>query len=229
MSGLRRTLRAGRTLLAGRTFLAGRTVLAGLALVLAVLAVGAALLANDLRAWRDAFARDDAVFALSPAAPGWQATTVFPFGAAASLLGVAGARQARLAIQGFRSLDGVEGTLDTGSVTQSQRAAVEQALAAVTAGPDRRRASQASDLLGILAFGDIAQGGTVDQGQAEACVSAFENAVRLDPTNASAKLNLELVLRLFSAQGVRVGPGTGAGIDPTGKRGAGGGTPGSGY
>lgn len=206
-----------------------RALLPALVVVLAVLAAGAALLAGDLRSWRAAFARDDAIFALSPAAPGWQASAAFPFGAAASLLAVAGDRQARLAIQGFRSLDGVEGTLDTSSVTQSQRAAVELALATVAAGPDRRRASQASDLLGILAFGDIAQGGSVDQGQAEASVSAFENAVRLDPTNAAAKLNLELVLRLFSAQGVRVGPGTGAGTDSTGKHGAGGGTPGSGY
>ena len=206
-----------------------RALLPGLALLLAVLTVGAALLAGDVRGWRDTFARDDAVFSLSPAAPGWRASTAFPFGAAASLLAVAGDRQARLAIQGFRSLDGVGGTLDSSSVTQSQRAAIELALATVAAGPDRQRASQASDLLGILAFGDIAQGGTVDQGQAEASVSAFENAVRLDPSNSSAKLNLELVLRLFSSQGVRVGPGTGSGTDSTGKHGAGGGTPGSGY
>ena len=223
MSGLRRAL------LAGRALLPRRALLPGLALLLVVLGVAAALLAGDVRGWRDTFARDDAVFALSPAEPGWRASTAFPFGAAARLLAVGGDRQARLAIQGFRSLDGVEGTLDSSSVTQSQRAAVEQALATVAAGPDRRRASQASDLLGILAFGDIAQGGTVDQGQAQASVSAFENAVRLDLSNTAAKFNLELVLRLFAAEGVRVGPGTGAGADSTGKHGAGGGTPGSGY
>lgn len=207
----------------------GRAILPGLALLLTVLAVGAALLAGDVRSWRDTFARDDASFGLAPAAPRWQAAVKFPSSAAASLLAVGGDRQARLAIQGFRSLDGIQGTLDNSSITQSQRSAVESALAAVAAGPDRRRASQASDLLGILAFGDIAQGGTVDQGQAQASVSAFENAVRLDLSNTAAKFNLELVLRLFAAQGVRVGPGTGAGADSTGKHGAGGGTPGSGY
>ena len=206
-----------------------RAILPGLTLLLVMLAVGAALLAGDVRSWRDTFARDDAVFSLAPAAPSWQAATSFPFGAAASLLAVGGDRQARLAIQGFRSLDGIQGSLDSGSITNSQRSAVEQALTTVAAGPDRRRAAQASDLFGILAFGDIAQGGTVDQGQAEASVSAFVNAVRLDPSNSAAKFNLELVLRLFAAEGVRVGPGTGAGADSTGKHGAGGGTPGSGY
>ena len=206
-----------------------RAILPGLALLLAVLAIGAALLAGDVRSWRDTFARDDAVATLAPAAPRWQAALDFPFGAAAGLLASGGDRQARLAIQGFLSLDATRGTLDSSSVTQPQRSAVEAALAAVAAGPDRRRASQASDLLGILVFGDIAQGGTVDQAQAQASVSAFENAVRLDPSNTAAKFNLELVLRLFAAEGVRFGPGTGASTGATGKHGAGGGTPGSGY
>ena len=206
-----------------------RALLAALALLLAVLAVAAALLAGDVRSWRDTFAADDAAFSLAPSTPRWQVAAAFPFGAAASLLGVAADRQARLAIQGFRSLDGIAGSLDSGSDRNSQRSAVELALATVAAGPDRRHAAQASDLLGILAFGDIAQGGTIDQGQAEASVSAFVNAVRLDPTNAAAKFTLELVLRLFAAEGVRVGPGTGAGADSTGKHGAGGGSPGSGY
>ena len=199
-----------------------RTILPGLALLLIVLASGAALLAGDVRSWRDTFGRDDAVSGLALGAPRWQPAVDFPFAAAASLLGVGGDRQARLAIQGFRSLD-------TGSATPSYRAAVESALAVVAAGPDRLRASQASDLLGILAFGDIAQGGTVDQGQAEASASAFENAIRLDPSNTTAKFNLELVLRLFAAQGERIGPGTGADAHSTGKHGAGGGSPGSGY
>ena len=206
-----------------------RALLPGLALLLIVLTAGAALLAGDVRSWHETFARDDAVFALAPAAPRWQAAGEFPFGAAASLLAVGRDRQARLAIQGFRSLGGSKGTLDNSADTQSQRSAVESALAAVAAGADRRRASQASDLFGILAFGDIAQGGTIDQGQAAASVAAFENAVRLDPANTAAKFNLELVLRLFAASGVRLGPGTGAGADSTGKHGAGGGTPGSGY
>ena len=158
-----------------------RALLPGLALILVVLTAGAALLAGDVRDWRDTFAHDDAVSVLAPAAPRWQAAVAFPFGAAATLLAVAGDRQARLAIQGFRTVDGSRGTLDSSPVTQPQRSAAESALAAVAAGPDRRRASQASDLLGILSFGDIAQGGTVDQGQAHASVSAFENAVRLDP------------------------------------------------
>ena len=66
-------------------------------------------------------------------------------------------------------------------------------------------ASQASDLLGVLAFGDYAAGGGRDADQAGRAASAFGAAVRLDPGNDAAKVNLELVLRLFAAHGVRPG------------------------
>ena len=53
--------------------------------------------------------------------------------------------------------------------------------------------------------------------------------MRADPENAVAKYDLELALRALLAQGVRVGAGQQTGAGSTGRRGAGGGVPGSGY
>src|SRR6266542_4341351 len=103
---------------------------------------------------------------------------------------------------------------------------------------NRAHASQAETLLGILTFGDLAPAGADQllQGpapptpdQAEAAIGDFQRASRDDPENTPAKFNLELLLRILTAQGVRIGGNNQAGIGATGKRGAGGGGPGSGY
>ena len=70
-------------------------------------------------------------------------------------------------------------------------------------------------------------GATADQ--AGRAASAFAAAVRLDPENEAAKFNLELVLRLFQAHGVRPGSSPTAGGQGPGRRGAGAGLPGKGY
>ena len=57
----------------------------------------------------------------------------------------------------------------------------------------------------------------------------LQNAVRDDPENTTAKFDLELLLRVLTAQGVRVGSNNQAGAGSTGRHGAGGGIPGSGY
>jgi hypothetical protein len=53
--------------------------------------------------------------------------------------------------------------------------------------------------------------------------------VRLDPTNAAAQYNLELLLRMLLAHGQRVGPNSAPGPRATGRKGAGAGQPGTGY
>ena len=60
-------------------------------------------------------------------------------------------------------------------------------------------------------------------------IADFTNAVRADPTNAAAKYDLELLLRLTAAHGARPGAGTGGSFGKGGRRGAGGGVPGGGY
>jgi hypothetical protein len=197
---------------------------------LLLLATFAALLAHDARAWQEAFHDGDARYASAPAAARWSPSTVLPLGLSESLLATGDDVAARRAIRLFRVADRARGGLDTALQRQGTRARAELALADVVREADEpATASQASDLLGVLAFGDFAAGGGRDADQAARAVSAFVDAVRLDPTNESAKVNLELVLRLFRAHGVRPGVAPSEGGPGTGRRGAGAGLPGRGY
>ena len=112
---------------------------------------------------------------------------------------------------------------DNGESRARARSAAEAALTAVAADAPPAAASQANDLLGVLeALGPRA---TAD----ELAVASFRAAVRADPSNLDAKLNLELALRRLRATSVRRGPGNGSGPRSSGQRGAGAGTPGRGY
>jgi hypothetical protein len=202
----------------------------GIAALLAGAAAVVALLSTDLGAWTDAVRTGDARYRAAPAAARWSASTTLPFGAAHGLLAIGDDLDARRAIRLFRLGYGVPVRLDTAVQVQGTRALAELALADVARGRgDPRRASQASDLLGVLAFGDFAAGGARDPDQAERAVSAFATAVRLDPGNEAAKVNLELALRAFRARGVRPGASPSTGGHGTGRHGAGTGIPGSGY
>jgi hypothetical protein len=198
------------------------------AVVLLLLGILAAILAADVRSWHATLETGDALYRVSPQAPTWRTRSRFPFSTAETLLGVGDDVKARRAIQLFRQAEPLRPRLDTALQVQAARARAEDALAAVARGRDRARASQASALLGILAFGDLPTGAT-GASEAESAVAPFQNAVRLDAGNEAAKFDLEVVLRLLAPKGTRVNPGTGSGTGPTGRRGAGGGTPGRGY
>ena len=196
---------------------------------LGVLAALGVLLAHDVREWGSSVGSGDARYAASPAAARWSPATVLPSGVSEDLLDVREDVDARRAIQLFRLADRARGGLDTALQRQGTRARAELALADVGRAAAPPVASQASDLLGVLAFGDFAAGGGRDPDQAGRAVSAFAEAVRLDPTNEAAKANLELVLRLFQARGVRPGASPTVGGHGPGRRGAGAGLPGRGY
>ncbi|MGZ4394743.1 MAG: hypothetical protein ACXVZ2_05205 [Gaiellaceae bacterium] len=200
-----------------------------LAVLLVVLAVVAALLAADVRAWPAALHSGDARYAASPAAARWHPSTVLPSGLTGGLLGTGDDVAARRAIRLFRLAHGAHGSLDQELQTQGLRAQAELALSDLARSSDPRVAAQASDLLGVLAFGDLASGGGANPDQADRAVSAFVNAVRLYPADEAAKVNLELVLRLFRASGIRLGATAGAGTHGQGRHGAGTGIPGGGY
>jgi hypothetical protein len=203
-----------------------RLLRVGGGLFLVLLIALAVLLALDIGTWHDSLRSGDARYRVSPAAARWQASSVVPLGAARRTLEVGDDLAVRRAIRLFRLTYGVKGRLDTALQRQGVRALAELALADVARGRDQRRAAQASDLLGVLAFGDFAGGGR-DASQAERAVSAFVNAVRLDPSDEAAKFNLELALRLFEARGIRVGANPGG--KGAGRQGGGTGTPGTGY
>jgi len=192
-------------------------------------AVVLALLAADVRAQGDALDSGDARYATTPARATWRGSSVLPAGAARRLLATDDDVAAREALRRFRATAFRRGRLDNATDVAADRADAEVALGAVARSADADKASQALTLLGVLAFGDFARSGRNSAGLAEAAVSYFDAAVRLDPTNEAAKYDLELALKSLAARGVRVEPGSGAGVGPTGRRGGGGGVPGHGY
>ena len=134
------------------------------------------------------------------------------------MLGVGDDVTFRRALQLYRAAASTPNRLDTAIERQSLRAQAARALAKASHGA---HASQAETLLGVLAY-DGTNG-------ADAAIANFTNAVRADPSNEEAKLDLELMLRLTTAQGSRSGAGPGGAFGRGGRRGAGGGVAGSGY
>lgn len=195
-------------------------------LALAAIAVLAALLAADVRRWHSALAQGDAVYAVAPGNAAWVPSTTL--GAVAeALLGTRGDVVFRRALQQYELAASTPTRLDTALELQTLRSQADTALAAAAGSADRAWGSQASTLLGILAFDESAAG--AGSNEADAAVSDFTNAVRDDPANVSAKFDLELMLRLMAAHGSRPGAGQAHRFGRGGRRGAGGGTPGSGY
>jgi hypothetical protein len=187
------------------------------AIVLAAIAVLGVLLVRDVHSSRNAIDQGDAVFAVAPARATWHTPTTLG-GAARALLGTSDDVQYRRALQLYVEAARTPDRLDTAVERQSLRAQAARALVKASHG---RHASQAQTLLGILAYGDTTG--------ADAAISSFSNAVRADPSNAAAKFDLELLLRLSAARGSRSGAGPGGSFGPGGRRGAGGGVPGNGY
>ena len=200
-----------------------RVVAAALLVAAAVLV---ALLAADVRAWPAALQSGDAVDTATPGRATWTPSTRLG-GLAGTLLGTRDEVAYRRALQLYTVTHGLHQRLDNALEVQTARAQAQDALAAASRDPDPLRASQARTLLGILAFGASSSGGS--SSQVDAAVSDFTDAIRADPENDFAKFDLELLLRLTAAHGVRPGPGQGNGVGPTGRHGAGGGVPGSGY
>jgi hypothetical protein len=160
-----------------------------------------------------------------------------PFALAERLLGVRDDVAVRQALVLFRQTARKPIARDNAFQGGAALARAESALADIARGPNHARASQAETLLGILVFTAAAPNAnpfsTEKTGpspdQVSEAVLDFQNAVRDDPTNTTAKYNLELVIRSLAAKGVRVGAAQQSGKGSTGRRGASGGVPGQGY
>jgi hypothetical protein len=186
-------------------------------------AVGSVAIAHDARAWRDTLQRGDAAYARVPARAQWAADTWLPGDPVGREVGASHDVELRRAVQLYVAAVEARRGFDAGETRARARSAAESALAGVAAEASPAAASQANDLLGVLQA--LAPRGTGD----ELAVASFRTAVRADPSNLDAKINLELALRRLRATQVRHGPGTGSGARGTGRRGAGSGTPGRGY
>ena len=196
------------------------------AAVLAAAALCAVLLADDVRLTRDALQSGDVVYAATPSRATWSADTTFG-GAAASLVGDREDIKVREALQQYVNASKLQLRLDNAVDVEGARGRAQDILEQAARTDDPKRASQALTLLGILAYRSAASGTT--QSQVDAAIADFTDATRADPSNIDAAFDLELLLRLTTAHGSRVQTGQGGGFGRLGRRGAGGGQPGSGY
>lgn len=201
----------------------------GLAAFCFALAAALALLATDLWRVSDRVAAADLRAAAGSAdADAWEVEGRVPFSSAERILAVRDDVALRRALQLYLATR--EGGLRAGFGGEQARARgeAEAALSRVESSEsDRRRASRAANLLGILAYQDTAPSEFRPAGPAENAVAAFQNAVRLDPQNDRAKTNLERLLRRLRVVGEREGEGSGlAGFGQTGANVS---PPGSGY
>lgn len=195
-----------------------RLALAALCLVVAGLAL---VLARDVwhreKALRDGDARARVVKVDRHA---WEAATLFPGDPAASLLGIGDDVAFRVLYIRAAELAAREPSGER----DPQRTQAESALGRVVGTDiDLVRASQAANVLGVLLFTDPDD---PENSPAQRALGALQDAVLLDPGNAVAKGNLELILRQLtteSPQG-RSSPGGGdaggqggAGLAPAGR------------
>jgi len=199
---------------------------AAVAALLAAAAVCFLLLAHDVRATRSGLRAGDRAYAAAPSGASWTSGTVLG-GAARSLLSAGDDIAFRRALKQYVEASKLHLRLDNAVDVVGARGRAQDVLARAARSGDPRRASQASTLLGILVFRSAAAGS--GQSQVDAAIADFTDAVRLDPGNADAAFDLELLLRATGARGSRPQTGQGGGFGRTGRRGAGGGQPGSGY
>lgn len=200
-----------------------------LALGLVAVAVLAALLALDVDRWRSGIDRGDARYAAAPQTARWGATPILPGDPAASLLEVERDLSVRDALRRHAVALATPRGFDNGQKQSEARARAEVALSDVTAEGTPAQASQAGNLLGALVVDAVDPTGGGPGANDERARAAFDGAIRADPSNDEAKHNLELLLRRQRVVGSRQGPSSGSGARGATRRGAGAGTPGSGY
>ncbi len=188
-----------------------------------------ALLASDVLAWKQTMAAADRAYAAGAASPRWQIDASFPFAAARSLVGVGDDVADRRALLAYRSR-GSGPSFDNGVGRREAEAEAQIALSRVEQlDRNRARASQAANLLGILALGGPSPIAPDEPAPTDRALAEFQNAIRLDPSNEDAKANLELLLRQLVARGQRQGGSAGQSGRSSGRQGAGISPPGRGY
>ena len=174
-----------------------RTLLLCAAAVCAVGAVLVALLARDVGRWPAAIREGDLAVAASAHSrhARWSVDEALPFTPARRLLGVGDDVVFRQAAVLFRRAYPSDAAFAASADGAMLRIRAETALArAIRTDATGPRASAASNMLGILALIDAATSrtGTVP---VDRSVLAFQEAIRLDPSNEQAKQNLELLFR----------------------------------
>jgi hypothetical protein len=171
------------------------------ALVGALCVLGATLLvllAVDAHTWNTTVARDDVRFRALPAHRDlWTPSTLLPGDPAAALIGTGGTMTFRQALQYFwySRVGHAAGTQDAETLRATTQNRLESLM---SSGLDTGKRSLAANLLGVLVVTTPAPSNDSDAVR-QILVRArgyFQQAIAIDPANADAKQNLELVLRL---------------------------------
>jgi hypothetical protein len=172
------------------------------ALLAVLCALGATvlvLLAVDARTWKTTVARDDLRFRALPAHRGlWTPPTLLPGDPASGLIGTASTIQYRRALQYFwysRIGGDPEVRLDTPTLRAN---AQDRLQSLISTAPNTGQRAAAANLLGVLVITTPAPDSdkTAVKQILVRAREYFQQAIAIDPGNADAKQNLELVLRL---------------------------------
>ena len=179
------------------------------ALVLAVLIL---LVMANVHRWDGAITRGDARFVAAPpdlsqtsglpAAPAarWKVPTGFTAGLAERFLGLRDDMAFRRALALYRAVNpnpNEQVQFQDDPELPAKRIRAQQALTSVAKNdPDPRVRSRATNMLGVLArTGPTPVDPNEQRNQILTTIGLFKSAIKLDPDNADAKLNLELVLQ----------------------------------
>lgn len=207
-----------------------RAVTAILGAVLLVLSAAALLLAVDVLRFESRVAGDDVRFREAAAARGlWRAPELFPWAAARALLGVDDDLEYRRALRTFRLGRPHESSYRQQRLLGIRARAQEQLEKIVDSHADPKRRAAAANLIGALDFINADQVAPRPV-LFRAAADAFRAAVTLDPANEDAKYNLELAVSHLHAAQVFGGKNDSS-TTPSGNggKGAGAGSPGTGY
>jgi hypothetical protein len=191
-------------------------------LLLLGLAAVFALLAADVRAWQGTVRRDDVRFnATHPVQGLWGSPATLPGDPAYHLLGLGDAISYRRALQNFWfSFVGVSHA-STQDVTETRVTTENQLQTLIDSASTAAERSRAANLLGVMTI-TTPTADSATQVQTLIRASAyFRQAIAADPTNYTAKANLELLLRLVRPSKTKFGQDARGGFGPGGSHGAG--------
>jgi hypothetical protein len=184
----------------------------GVAIVALVLAVLILFVMANVRRWDGAITRGDARFVTAPpdlsqtsglpsAPPArWRVPTGFAADVAERFLGLRDDMAFRRALSLYRAVNpnpNEQVQFQDDPELPAKRIRAQQALTSVAKNdPDPRIRSRATNMLGILArTGPTPVDPNEQRNQILTTIALFKSAIKLDPNNADAKLNLELVLQ----------------------------------
>jgi hypothetical protein len=176
-----------------------RNWLGVVAIVLSLVAVVLVLFALDTKTWQSSVRRDDLRFRALPDHVGlWSPKTILPGDPAGLVLGTDDTVAWRRALQSFWHTRIGANPQANVNLPQVRATAQQEFQSLMSSAKTAAERSGAANLLGVLVITTpVSAGSQTAQLQVlKQSIAYFQQAVALDPTNAAAKQNLELLLRV---------------------------------